>query len=59
MARLAASFEAGSPPLPLLKQYLPAAYAAARRAEQPLTAQHLVMHHIGQVLAEYSAACNS
>jgi D-tagatose-1,6-bisphosphate aldolase subunit GatZ/KbaZ len=58
MAHLAASFDTGSPPLPLVKQYLPAAYAAARRSERALTAQHLIRHHIEQVLAEYSAACN-
>jgi D-tagatose-1,6-bisphosphate aldolase subunit GatZ/KbaZ len=58
MAHLAASFDTGSPPLPLVKQYLPAAYAAARRSERALTAQLLIRHHIEQVLAEYSSACN-
>jgi len=58
MARLCASFERATPPLPLLKQYLPTAYAAARHKELALSAQGLIVHHVRQVLAEYSAACD-
>jgi D-tagatose-1,6-bisphosphate aldolase subunit GatZ/KbaZ len=58
MAHLSASFEHAAPPLPLIKQYLPAAYAAARRSGLRLDAESLVMHHVGHVLAEYSAACD-
>jgi len=57
MARLSASFDGVPPPLPLLKQYLPTAYAAARRRELRLSAQSLATHRIKEVLAEYSAAC--
>jgi D-tagatose-1,6-bisphosphate aldolase subunit GatZ/KbaZ len=58
MARLSASFESAAPPLPLLKQYLPTVYAAVRRGELRLSAQSLATHHIREVLAEYSAACD-
>lgn len=57
LARLTASFDGSAPPLPLLRQYLPAAYDAARRAELALDAQSLLVHHIRQVLADYAAAC--
>ena len=58
MARLEASFAAGTPPLPLLRQYLPAAYAAVRRGEIQTSAQSLLVHQVRQVLAEYSRACD-
>jgi D-tagatose-1,6-bisphosphate aldolase subunit GatZ/KbaZ len=58
LARLSASFAGAGPPLPLLRQYLPAAYDAAREAELALDAQSLLIHHIRQVLADYSAACD-
>jgi D-tagatose-1,6-bisphosphate aldolase subunit GatZ/KbaZ len=58
LARLSASFVGATPPLPLLRQYLPAAYDAARRAELALDAQSLLVHHIRQVLADYAAACD-
>jgi D-tagatose-1,6-bisphosphate aldolase subunit GatZ/KbaZ len=58
MSRLSASFEGAAPPLPLLKQYLPAAYAAARRGELRLSMQSLVIHHIRGVLAGYATACD-
>ncbi len=58
LARLSASFDGAAPPLPLLRQYLPAAYDAARRAELALDAQSLLVHHITQVLADYAAACD-
>jgi D-tagatose-1,6-bisphosphate aldolase subunit GatZ/KbaZ len=57
LTRLAASFGDAAPPLPLLRQYLPAAYDAVRRNLLAPSAQNLVMHHIRQVLADYEAAC--
>jgi D-tagatose-1,6-bisphosphate aldolase subunit GatZ/KbaZ len=56
--RLSAHFDSGSPPISLLRQYLPAAYEAVRSGELPVTVQHIVTHHVSQVLASYSAACN-
>jgi D-tagatose-1,6-bisphosphate aldolase subunit GatZ/KbaZ len=58
MARLEANFDAAAPPLSLLRQYLPASYAAVRRGEIRTSAQSLAVHHVRQVLAEYSSACN-
>ena len=58
MARLEASFAADTPPLPLLRQYLPAAYAAVRRGEIQTNAQDLLVHQVRQVLSEYSRACD-
>jgi len=58
LAHLEASFEAGTPPLSLLRQYLPAEYGAVSRGELATRAQSLVVHHIRQVLAEYSRACD-
>jgi D-tagatose-1,6-bisphosphate aldolase subunit GatZ/KbaZ len=58
LAQLEASFEAGTPPMSLLRQYLPAEYAAVSRGELATRAQSLVVHHIRQVLAEYSRACD-
>jgi D-tagatose-1,6-bisphosphate aldolase subunit GatZ/KbaZ len=58
MARLAAAYERAAPPLPLLKQYLPDAYAAVRRDALEPTVRGLVMHHVRQVLADYSMACD-
>jgi D-tagatose-1,6-bisphosphate aldolase subunit GatZ/KbaZ len=58
MKRLSALFERATPPLPLLRQYLPAAYAAVRDGSLRPRAEHLAMYHIAQVLAQYSAACD-
>ena len=58
MARLEASFAGGTPPLPLLRQYLPTAYAAVRRGEIQTSAQSLLVHQVRQVLSEYSRACS-
>jgi len=58
MARLDASFRAADVPLPLLSQYLPAAFEAVRRGELVPDARHLIIHHIRQVLDAYSTACN-
>jgi D-tagatose-1,6-bisphosphate aldolase subunit GatZ/KbaZ len=57
LAHLEASFDAGTPPLSLLRQYLPAAYAAVRRGEIGTSAQSLIVHHIRRVLSDYSQAC--
>jgi D-tagatose-1,6-bisphosphate aldolase subunit GatZ/KbaZ len=57
LARLVTALDARPPPLPLLHQYLPAAYAAVRRGELPLRARSILIHHLRQVLAEYSSAC--
>lgn len=58
MARLGESFQAAGVPLPLLSQYLPAAHEAVRRGELIANAQHLIIHHIRQVLDAYERACN-
>jgi len=57
LARLEASFDAGTPPLPLLRQYLPSAYGAVRRGEIRSSAQSLIVHHVREVLSDYSQAC--
>ncbi|HEY6824043.1 MAG TPA: D-tagatose-bisphosphate aldolase, class II, non-catalytic subunit [Steroidobacteraceae bacterium] len=57
LAELEASFDAGTPPPALLRQYLPLAYGAVRRAELRPSAQNLIVHHVRQVLSEYSWAC--
>ena len=57
LQRLTAAFAAGAPPLALLSQYLPAGYAAVRRGEITPRVPDLVMHHVRQVLRQYSAAC--
>jgi D-tagatose-1,6-bisphosphate aldolase subunit GatZ/KbaZ len=57
LAHLEASFDAGTPPLSLLRQYLPAAYGAVRRGEIRPSARSLIVHHVRQVLSDYSWAC--
>ncbi|HVS78124.1 MAG TPA: D-tagatose-bisphosphate aldolase, class II, non-catalytic subunit [Steroidobacteraceae bacterium] len=56
LARLRASFESATPPLALLAQYLPAAHAAVRAGTLPARMTELVIHHIRQVLSQYSRA---
>jgi D-tagatose-1,6-bisphosphate aldolase subunit GatZ/KbaZ len=58
LARLETAFEAGAPPMALLRQYLPAAYAAWRSGEIGMSARSLLVHQIRQVLTEYSSACD-
>lgn len=58
LARLEAAFDNGTPPMALLRQYLPTAYAALRRGEIQMSARALVIHQVRQVLAEYSSACD-
>ena len=57
LAHLEASFDAGTPPLALLRQYLPSAYRAVRRGEIRPRAQNLIVHHVREVLSDYSWAC--
>jgi D-tagatose-1,6-bisphosphate aldolase subunit GatZ/KbaZ len=57
LAHLEASFDSGPPPLPLLRQYLPSAYRAVRRGELRPSAPGLIVHHVRQVLYDYSHAC--
>ncbi|MFN3807985.1 D-tagatose-bisphosphate aldolase, class II, non-catalytic subunit [Asticcacaulis sp.] len=45
------------PPLALISQYLPEAYAAIRNAGLTPTPAHLVIAHIGATLEAYRAAC--
>jgi len=58
MSRLAGSFERATPPLALLHQYLPGAYAAVRAGEVSAGAQDLLMYQVRQVLTEYASACD-
>jgi len=58
MARLATAFSRASPPLALLHQFLPSACEAVRRGEARASLQGLVTHHIREVLAQYSRACD-
>jgi D-tagatose-1,6-bisphosphate aldolase subunit GatZ/KbaZ len=57
LGRLRAAFDGGTAPLPLLSQYLPAAYAAVRAGTIQARMTDLVIHHIRQVLSQYSRAC--
>jgi D-tagatose-1,6-bisphosphate aldolase subunit GatZ/KbaZ len=58
LERLQAAFDAGTPPLGLLSQYLPAAHAAVRAGTLRTGMTGLVSHHIQQVLARYARAGN-
>ena len=57
LGRLEAAFAGGPPPLALLSQYLPGAYAAVRAGAIRTRATALVIHHVQQVLQQYSRAC--
>jgi D-tagatose-1,6-bisphosphate aldolase subunit GatZ/KbaZ len=57
LAHLESSLDAAPPPRSLLHQYLPAAVETLRRAGKPASARSLVLHHVRQVLADYSSAC--
>lgn len=46
------------PPLPLVSQYLPLAYAAVRAGQSSLDPAELVMAHIGATLDAYHGACH-
>lgn len=56
LGRLQAVFESGAPPLALLSQHLPAAHAAVRAGKLSTRMTDLVIHHIRQVLSQYSRA---
>jgi len=58
LERLAASFASRRPPLALLHQYLPGAYEPVRSGALSPRLDELVIHHVREVLAQYSAACN-
>ncbi len=58
LSRLEAAFNAGTPPHALLRQYLPSAYEAVRRGEMQTSLRGLVIHHIREVLTQYSRACD-
>ncbi|WP_029012776.1 D-tagatose-bisphosphate aldolase, class II, non-catalytic subunit [Niveispirillum irakense] len=55
--KLFANLIASPPPLSLVSQYMPAAYAAIRAGQCDLDPAHLVIEQIIAVLASYSAAC--
>ena len=58
LTHLEASFDADTPPLSLLRQYLPSAYDAVRRGEIRPSAQNLIVQHVRLVLSDYSQACS-
>ena len=49
----------GRPPLALISQYLPDAYAAIRNAGLTPSPANLVIAHIGATLDAYRAACTA
>jgi D-tagatose-1,6-bisphosphate aldolase subunit GatZ/KbaZ len=57
LIRLESAFDAASPPISLLHEYLPAETAALRAGDMKMSARNLLIHHIRSVLAGYSAAC--
>jgi D-tagatose-1,6-bisphosphate aldolase subunit GatZ/KbaZ len=59
LARLLANLEANPPPLTLLSQYLPRAYAAVRSGTLAMNARDWVLHHVDGVLQQYGAACGA
>ncbi|VXC99105.1 D-tagatose-bisphosphate aldolase, class II, non-catalytic subunit [Sphingomonas sp. 8AM] len=56
-ARLFANLRDTPPPMPLLSQYLPTAYAAVRDGRATLDPSGLVMAHIAVTLDAYHGAC--
>jgi D-tagatose-1,6-bisphosphate aldolase subunit GatZ/KbaZ len=57
-AKLFANLRAHVPPLPLLSQYLPVAYAAVRAGTATLDPVDLIVAQIGATLDAYHGACN-
>jgi D-tagatose-1,6-bisphosphate aldolase subunit GatZ/KbaZ len=55
--RLFANLRETVPPLPLVSQYLPLAYAAARSGQASLDPAELAIAHIGATLDAYHGAC--
>jgi D-tagatose-1,6-bisphosphate aldolase subunit GatZ/KbaZ len=56
--RLFANLRASVPPLPLISQYLPLAYAAVRAGTATTDPAELVMAHIAATLDAYHGACH-
>lgn len=56
--RLFANLRDTPPPLALISQYLPVAYAAVRAGEASRDPAHLVLAHIGATLDAYRGACH-
>lgn len=56
--RLFANLREAVPPLPLLSQYLPIAYAAVRAGTATMDPVDLIVAHIGATLDAYYGACN-
>jgi D-tagatose-1,6-bisphosphate aldolase subunit GatZ/KbaZ len=54
--RMIRNLNSNPPPLALISQYLPAAYAALRDGTINQTAEDLIIHHIAGVLEAYAAA---
>ena len=52
------NLRAHAPPLPLLSQYLPVAYAAVRAGTATLDPVDLIVAHIAATLDAYHGACN-
>lgn len=55
--RMFANLTDNPPPMALISQYLPAANAALRNADQPSSPTNLVIAHIAATLEAYRAAC--
>jgi D-tagatose-1,6-bisphosphate aldolase subunit GatZ/KbaZ len=55
---LFANLRATPPSLPLLSQYLPAAYAAVRAGDASLDPVDLIIAHVGATLDAYHGACH-
>lgn len=55
--RMFANLADNPPPMALISQYLPAAIAALRNADQPSSPTNLVIAHIAATLEAYRAAC--
>lgn len=47
------------PPLPLVSQYMPGAYAALREKRISPTAEAMALHHMSQLIDAYARACAS
>lgn len=58
VSRLMRSLQTSPSPLTLIKQYMPLQYAAIREEGIPNDPKALVLHKIGEVLAQYADACN-
>jgi len=56
--RLLANLRAAPPPPTLLRQYLPAQYAALRAGMLSPDPRELALHHVDQVLEDYARACS-